>query len=134
MSGACGLLASGTPAVALVSGRDDHGLLERPAIGLSKTPSDLTVVATAHDGEFATVLGREGLYAYVRLIASGDEGWIADHDLRGEAVRVDPPPPRRVLFVAAAQRDGTPWIKVRYTTDGAEEWVPASSLREVGAR
>jgi hypothetical protein len=39
-----------------------------------------------------------------------------------------------VLFTAAERRDGTAWVRVRYTVDGGEEWVPAGSLREVGAR
>jgi len=133
MNGGCGLFTT-APVIAMVSGRDDHGLIERPAIGLRRTPTDVTIVATAHDGEFAYVLRRDGLYAYVRLVGSGDEGWIADHDLRGEAVRIDPPPPRRVLFTAAEKRDGAAWVRVRYTVDGGEEWVPAVSLREVGAR
>jgi len=130
-SGACGLFA--TPAVAMVSGRDDHGLLERPAIGLQRSPTDATVVATAHDGEFALVLERSGPFARVRLVLSGEEGWIADHDLRGEAVRVGPPP-RRVTFVAAERSDGDVRVRVRYADDKTEEWVPASTLNEVGAR
>jgi hypothetical protein len=131
-SGGCGLFAS-APAVAMVSGRDDHGLLERPAIGLQASPVDLTVTATAHDGEFAEVVRRDGLYAYVRLLKTGEEGWIADHDLRGEAVRNDPRP-RRVTFVAAERRDAAVWVRVRYADDGTEEWVAAASLKEVGAR
>lgn len=131
-TGGCGLLAS-APTVAMVSGRDDHGLLERPAIGLQASPTDRTVTATAHDGEFAEVLKRDGLYAYVRLVNTGEEGWIADHDLRGDAVRTEPRP-RRVTFLAAERRDGGAWVRVRYADDGTDEWVPASSLREVGAR
>lgn len=127
----CGLFAP--PEVAMVSGRDDHGDLERPAIGLQRAPNDTSVVATARDGEFALVLERSGLYARVRLARSGDEGWIADHDLRGEAVRIGPPP-RRVRFVAAERSDGEVRVRVRYVDDGSEEWVPATSLKEVGAR
>lgn len=132
LTGGCGLFTS-APAIAMVSGRDDHGLLERPAIGLQLSPTDRTVTATAHDGEFTEVLRRDGLYAYVRLIKSGEEGWIADHDLRGEAVRTEPRP-RRVRFLAAERRDGAAWVRVRYADDGTDEWVPATALREVGAR
>ena len=130
-TGGCGLFAS--PSVAMVSGRDDHGLLERPAIGLRRSPTDRTVTATAHDGEFVHVLRRDGLWAYVRLIEGGEEGWIADHDLRGEAVRTDPRP-RRVTFLAAERRDGAAWVRVRYADDGSEEWLPATALKEVGSR
>lgn len=131
-SGACGPLAPAPP-VALVSGRDDHGLLERPAIGLQRSPTDRDVVATAHDGDVALVLAREGLWTRIRLVASGEEGWIADHDLRGEAVRTDPRP-RRVTFLAAERADGGVRVRVRYADDGTDEWVPGTSLTEVGAR
>lgn len=131
-TGGCGLFAS-APQVAMLSGRDDHGLLERPAIGLQRSPADRTVTATAHDGEFVEVLRRDGLHAYVRLAKSGEEGWIADHDLRGEAVRTEPRP-RRVTFVAVERREGKVHVHVRYADDGSDGWVPASALREVGAR
>jgi hypothetical protein len=132
MSGGCGLFATG-PAVVMVSGRDDHGLLERPAIGLQASPSDLTVTGTAHDGEFALVVKRDGPWAYVRLVKTGDEGWINDHDLRGEAVRTGGAA-RRVRFAAAERTDGDVRVRVRYADDGSEEWVSATSLKEVGAR
>lgn len=70
---------------------------------------------------------------WVELVKSGEEGWIADHDLRGEAVRSEPRA-RRVAFLSAERGDGDVRVRVRYTDDGREEWVPASSLKEVGAR
>jgi hypothetical protein len=117
----------------MVSGRDDHGLLERPAIGLQASPTDPTVTATAHDGEFALVVKRDGPWAYLRLVKTGDEGWINEHDLRGEAVQGGAAP-RRVRFVGAERSDGDVRVRVRYDDDGTEEWVPAASLKEVGAR
>ena len=117
----------------MVSGRDDHGLLERPAIGLQRSPTDGTVTATVHDGDFVRVAKREGPFAYVVLVQGGAEGWIADHDLRGDAVRMEPRP-RRVTLLAAEPADGAVRVRVRYADDGTEEWVPATSLREVGAR
>ncbi len=130
-SGACG--PSPGPEIAMVSGRDDHGDLQRAALGLQRSPTDPTVIATAHDGEFAEVRRRDGLHALVRLLASGEEGWIADHDLRGEAVRIGPRP-RRVTFLGAERRDGAVVVRVRYADDRTEEWVHATSLKEVGAR
>jgi hypothetical protein len=133
VSGSCGLFTTETVPVAMVSGRDDHGLLERPAIGLQRSPTDKTVTATVHDGDFVLVLRREGLWALVHRVPGPEEGWIADHDLRGEAVDVGPPP-RRVTFVNADAAGGAVRVFVRYTADGSTAWVPASSLKEVGAR
>lgn len=91
------------------------------------------MTGTVHDGDFVRVAKRDGLWAYVILVQSGAEGWISDHDLRGEAVRMEPRP-RRVTFVAAEPGEGAVRVRVRYTDDGTEEWVPATSLKEVGAR
>ena len=131
-SGACGPFFQSVP-VAMVSGRDDHGLLERPAIGLQRSPTDRTVTATVHDGDFVLVLGREGLWAHVKVVPGPEDGWIADHDLRGEAVHVGPPP-RRVTFVNADAAGGSVRVLVRYADDGSTAWVPAATLKEVGAR
>jgi hypothetical protein len=117
----------------MVSGRDDHGLLERPAIGLQRSPSDTTVTGTVHDGDFVMVLRRDGLWALVHRVPGPEEGWIADHDLRGEAVHAGPPP-RRVTFVNADAAEGPVRVLVRYADDGSTAWVPATALKEVGAR
>ena len=132
-SAGCGLFTTETAPVAMVSGRDDHGLLERPAIGLQRSPAEKTVTATVHDGDFVLVLRRDGLWALVHRVRGPEEGWIADHDLRGEAVHIGPPP-RRVTFVNADADGGVVRVLVRYTDDGSTAWVPASSLKEVGAR
>jgi hypothetical protein len=131
-SGACGSFFGSVP-VAMVSGRDDHGLLERPAIGLQRSPTDPTVTGTVHDGEFVLVLRRDGPWALVHLVPGPDEGWVNEHDLRGEAVHQGPPP-RRVTFVNADAVGGSVRVLVRYGDDGSTAWVPAASLREVGAR
>lgn len=129
--GACGLFAS--PAVVMVSGRDDHGDLARRAIGLQASPREATITATALDGEIALVLRREGPWAHLRLVRSGEEGWIEDHYLRGEAVHHGSTL-RRVRFLAA-ERDGAGVrVRVRYADDASEAWVSASALKEVGAR
>lgn len=119
--------------VVLVSGRDDHGLVERPALALQRSPGDPAPAGSVPDGRFARIVRSDGPWRLLRAVAPPEaEGWIEDHYLRGEAVRTDVTPPRRVTFLDAELRDGAAWIRVR---DGAgEAWVPASALREVGAR
>lgn len=129
--GACGPLQP--PAVVMISGRDDHGDLQRRAIGLQATPRDASITATALDGDIALVLRREGPWANVRLVKSGEEGWVEDHYLRGEAVHHGAAP-RRVRFLAAEREDGGVRVRVRYSDDASEAWVNAASLKEVGAR
>lgn len=126
---------AGTEPVVMTSGRDDHGLLERPALGLRRSPSDPQLSGSVQDGRFVRIVRTDGPWRYVRAIQPPDgEGWIEDQYLRGEAVRTDVTPPRQVTFLAAELREGAAWIRVREKTSGAEAWVPASSLREVGAR
>lgn len=81
------------------------------------------------------ILRMDGSWRLVRAIQPPDgEGWIDDHYLRGEAVRTDMTPPRQVTFVGAELRDGIAWIRMREKAGGAEAWVPAAALREIGAR
>lgn len=119
--------------VVLVSGRDDHGLVERAALGLQRSPSDPAPAGSVPDGHFARIVRTDGPWRLIRVIAPpGTEGWLEDHYLRGEALRTDVVPPRRVTFLDAELRDGAAWVRVR--DRAGEAWVPASALREVGAR
>ncbi|MGH2377747.1 MAG: hypothetical protein ACRDGT_04665 [Candidatus Limnocylindria bacterium] len=133
LSGGCGSIA-GTSTVAMVSGRDDHGQLQHRALGLQRSPTDSTITGTVEDGTFVRVTRRDGPWAHVVSAGSADEGWIQDHYLRGEAVRIDPAPPRRVTFLDLERRDAAVFVRVRFADDGTEDWIPAASLREVGAR
>lgn len=133
ISGGCGPFGQSS-SVAMVSGRDDHGQLERKALGLQRSPADTTISGTVEDGAFVRVTGREGLWAYVVTADRLQEGWIEDHYLRGEAVLIDPPPPRRVTFLDAEERGDVVYVLVRIAGEDSTEWVPAASLREVGAR
>jgi hypothetical protein len=132
LSGGCGLFDR--PTVAMVSGRDDHGELLRNAIGLQRSTADTAITGTVLDGTFVLVLRRDGPWAQVRSAGSLDEGWIEDHYLRGEAVLLDPPPPRRVTFLEVERRDSRVFVRVRFADDGTAEWAPATALKEVGAR
>lgn len=126
---------AGPEPIVMASGRDDHGLVERPALGLQRSPADTSLSGSIQDGRFARILRSDGPWRYIRTVQPPDgEGWIEDHYLRGEAVRTDVAPPRQVTFLAAELRDGTAWIRVREKAGGTETWVAAAALREVGAR
>ena len=121
--------------IVMASGRDDHGLVERAALGLQRSPTDTQLSGSIQDGRFARILRTDGPWRYIRAIQPPDgEGWIEDHYLRGEAARTDVSPPRKVRFLAAELRDGKAWVRVRESDTGAEDWVPGSALREIGAR
>ena len=125
----CG--AASGQSVVMVSGRDDHGLLTRPAIGLQRSPTDATIVGSAQDGTFVTVLREDRSWLLVRkLVAPIEEGWINDHDLRGVGVLDGI---SQVRFRGARQSGGGVEILVVPVGGGDERWVEAGRLREVGA-
>lgn len=116
----------------MASGRDDHGLLAKPAIALQRSPTDLTVTGSVPDGGFLRVIRDERTWLFVRTIAEpAEEGWVSEHDLRGVAVLSGR---EQVRFTDARWRDGR--VEVRVVPVGGAEasWVPASDLKEVGAR
>lgn len=134
VAGSCG---GGAPAaIVLVSGRDDHGLVYRAAVGLQRSPTDTTFTGSVPDGTFARVVDRQSQWLKVRSVGPDpQEGWVNDFYLRSVAVGLEPP--RQVAFVDAAVRDGTIMVLVRPIGDPpgtAGTWVPAASLREVGAK
>lgn len=136
---ALGLMAQGCAAsapgpVVLVSGRDDHGLVQRAAVGLQRSPEDPTFRGSVPDGTFVRVLGQRGQWLEVRsFTVPPEQGWVNDFFLRSLAIRTDRTV--QVRFADAAVRDGVLMVQVRPVSDTATgEWVPASILREVGAR
>jgi hypothetical protein len=130
-SGACGLFAS--EPVVLVSGRDDHGLIQWSHLGLRKAPDDEAIVATVRDGTFARIRRSEGTWRLVRTVErEPQEGWIDDHYLRG--VAADLARRTQVTFVDAAVREGEPMVLARPRSGGEPYWIRAAELREVGAR
>lgn len=126
---------AGPEPIVMASGRDDHGLLERPALGLQRSPSDPQLSGSVQDGRFVRIIRTEGPWRLVRAIQPPDgEGWIQDDYLRGEAVRTDVTPQRQVTFIGAELREGLAWVRVREKAGGTEAWIPATALREIGAR
>lgn len=130
-TGGCGLFTG--DAVVMISGRDDHGDLQRPHVGLQASPTDTSIAATARDGEIAHVKERRGPWARIALVRTGEQGWIEDHYLRGDAVHHGTRP-RRARFIAAERSGAEVRVRVRYGDDGTEAWVAASELKEIGAR
>jgi hypothetical protein len=120
----------------MASGRDDHGLLERAAIALQRSPTDPTVVGSVPDGAFLRVLREDHSWVHVRTIAEPtEEGWVNDHYLRGVAILLSGG--AQVRLADARRRDGRIEIGITPldTAAGAPiQWVDASALREVGAR
>lgn len=131
--GGCG--PGGSGAVVLVSGRDDHGLVERSHLGLRKAPDDPTITATVSDGSFARIVRSEGQWMLLRTVeATPQEGWIEDHYLRTVAVWTTPYQPIQVVFLDAESRPEGPFIHVKDRSGLGQWWVQVSELREVGAR
>ena len=128
---AAGCDASSAQSIVMVSGRDDHGLLARPAIGLQKSPTDATVVGSAQDGTFVTVLREDRSWLLVRtLVAPIEEGWVNDHDLRGVGVLDGG---SQVRFQSARRKGAGIEVLVVPVEGGEQRWVDATRLREVGA-
>jgi hypothetical protein len=129
VAGGCG--APPGQSIVMVSGRDDHGLLARPAVGLQRSPTDATIVGSAPDGAFVTVVREDRSWLLVRtLVAPIEEGWVNDHDLRGVAVLDGR---AQVRFRGARQSGGAVEVLVVPVDGGEELWVDAGRLREVGA-
>ena len=133
VAGSCGGGAPASGPIVLVSGRDDHGLVYRAAVGLARAPGESTYPASVPDGTIARVVEQRSEWSKVRAIGSDQGGWINDFYLRHIAVGLQPP--RQVTFLDAAVRDGTVMVLVRPRDEpaGAGTWVAASTLKEIGA-
>ena len=135
LGAALGLLAgscAGPGAIVMASGRDDHGLLERPAVALQRSPTDTTVTGSVPDGAFLRVLGQERAWYRVRSIAEPvQEGWVNDHDLRGTAALTGRGV--QVRFSDARWVNGRVEVRVEPLQSGDVVWVDAKDLKEIGA-
>lgn len=132
VAGGCGGGPSAGPVV-LVSGRDDHGLVYRAAVGLAAAPGETSYPVSVPDGTFARVVETRGEWKRVQAVGRDAAGWVNDYYLRTVAVGLEPP--RQVVFLDAMVREGVVSVRVRPVdapSDGGT-WVPATVLREVGA-
>lgn len=123
--------ADGAGAIVLVSGRDDHGLLQQAELPLVTQPDGADVVAHVPDGTFAEVLEARGTWLHIRSLTDPSAtGWIDDFHLRGRAVLHNS---QQVSFVDA-QAGNPVRVQVRLVNGEADPiWVEAQHLTEVGA-
>jgi hypothetical protein len=136
---------TGDGRLALVSGRDDHGLVELDEVPVYDDKAYAHAAGTIHDGTLVRVLERDHLAMRVATLEGPSvTGWLDDFHLRGE-LRLVGAPPRCVVTVAGAeQAGGTPVLaygvkdgRVLVTTQaGAGEkahrgWVARDDLQEL---
>ena len=136
---ACGGSGDPTPtpggagAIVLVSGRDDHGLLQMAEVPLVTEPEGTEVATRVPDGAFAEVLEIRGTWLLIRPIADpSSSGWIDDFWLRSRAVLHNV---QQVRFLQARVGDGG-IVEVQVQAVDADvppRWVAEDHLDEVGA-
>lgn len=123
----------GVGAIVLVSGRDDHGLLQMAEVPLYAEPEATEITAHVRDGEFAEVLEIRGTWLRIRPVADpSSSGWIDDFFLRDRAVLHNA---LQVRFLAARVADaGGVEVEVQAVEgDAPSHWVGEDHLDEVGA-
>jgi hypothetical protein len=82
----------------LVSGRDDHGLVEIASVPLLDAPGDGRRVGYARDGALARVLAVRGSWLEVAPVGGTLSGWVDDYRLRGVVHLVGAAPSCRVTL------------------------------------
>lgn len=120
--------------VLMVSGRDDHGLLQDPLVPLYRAPDDTAVVARVTDGSFVRVVDQRNDWIRVQLITDPQaSGWINDYYLRNRMLRTDGG--GQVDLLDARDSGGKVLVYVRSVGDPAATpvWLDSKGLREIGA-
>jgi hypothetical protein len=128
-AGAVGQDGSGP--IVLVSGRDDHGLLQLSQVPLYAEPEGGAIIGDLPDGSFAEVLEVRGTWLEIQSLADPTTtGWIDDFFLRDRALLHNS---QQVRLLASRGRDPVE-IQVE-TLDGSAPpfWVATDHLAEVGA-
>ncbi len=119
----------------MISGRDDHGLLQDPMVRLLRAPDDATAVGLVANGSFARVVEQRGEWIKVQLVENQEGvGWVNDFYLRGRMLRTDGG--GQVDLVDARIVEGKLYIGVRPVSDpsAALVWLDSSALQEIGAQ
>ncbi|MEA2574999.1 MAG: hypothetical protein QOH93_2297 [Chloroflexia bacterium] len=124
--------AAGT--IVMISGRDDHGLLQDPSVSLFDAPESNTVVARASDASFARVVGQRGEWIKVQLLGSPEAvGWVNDYYLRSRVLRTDVGV--QVDLVGARELGTLVYVGVRpaLEPEATPVWLNPAVLQEIGA-
>ncbi len=118
----------------LVSGRDDHGLLELKAVPLTRTENGGGVIGMVSDGTLARAVDVDGTQVRVRTVEGPAlTGWVDDYRLRGILLRTEPGETCHgdQQVVAVDWRAGQ--VLVRPVAGTATTWVDRHDLSEVVA-
>lgn len=133
---------AGDGRLALVSGRDDHGLLALPEVPVYDAPEGDHVVGRIPDGTLVSVTEGDGQWLRVRTVEPPQvDGWVDDFHLRGQ-VRLVGPAPTCESRVAGETRDGgtlaTVWqvrgaeVLVTTLTEPVRRgWAPRADVQEL---
>lgn len=120
--------------IVMISGRDDHGLLQDPTVPLFRAPEDTTVVTHVGNGSYAHVTDQRGEWIRVKMVGSPETtGWVNDYYLRSRVLRTDGG--GQVDLVGTREMGGQVWIGVRPVGDSEASivWLNPSVLQEIGA-
>lgn len=131
----------------LVSGRNDHGLLELPAVPLAAAPGrahppDTHTHAAVPDGSIVRVIEVRGEWHLVETVGAPTlRGWVDDYRLRGSARLVAAGPSCRLLVGHRVVEPGEPvellgvagdHVDVRLERDASVRGlVPSRYIREL---
>jgi hypothetical protein len=119
----------------MISGRDDHGLLQDSRIRLQRAPDDETPIGFAANGSFARVVEQRGEWLRVQLVEDAEGlGWVNDFYLRGRMIRTDGG--GQVDLADARIVQGKLYVGVRPVGQPSAElvWLDSSALQEIGAQ
>jgi hypothetical protein len=123
-----------TGLILMVSGRDDHGLLQDPLVPIYRAPEDSTVVARVTDGSIVRVVDQRSEWIRVQMITDAQAtGWVHDYYLRNRMLRTDGG--GQVDLLDARDLGDKVLVYVRAVADPAATpvWLDSKGLLEIGA-
>jgi hypothetical protein len=113
---------TGDGRLALVSGRDDHGLVQTDEVPVHSDTTYGHVVGTIHDGTLVRVVERDGMAMRVSTVEGPTEsGWLDDFHLRGQVRLVGPAPSCAVNVAGTDVLGGT--LALVYAVKGSRVLV-----------
>lgn len=116
---------TGDGRLALLSGRDDHGLVQLDQVPLYDVANGTHVVGKVHDGTLVRVVERDRMAMHVTTVEGPSlSGWVDDFYLRGE-VRLVGAAPTCASTIGDTQVEGGRQVLV-YDVKGDRVLVEAS--------